>query len=603
MKTDISLDALSVIMESANFNLDIGDNAKIDIGQAVDYIKSGEAEIEAAVQTKTAAFNLNAQSQITEFNTNALLQTQNFDNHIEESLNLAKQWAIGLPNEPEGNSAKYWAEQSALNLNNKQDKIPAGNAGEVVIYSGIDGTVGSATMPIVNDATLTIQKNSATVGKFTANAVDDKIINISVPTQASDIGAQEILVSGINIKTINSNSLLESGDVKSHEIITSTITNCITEIPQDIKLELIDGVLTLKAGSKVYVPNGFEADGVTPKFDVVTVDGDKNIFDITKNEKYFVMYDADKKSVTLASVNDSVSGVGAVPNVGLSSGYDTSTNIIKRYNGDLSVAFNLCSFPLAVTTWVAGSGCVSIDQVFNGFGYVGSTVFALPGVKGLAPNGRNADGSLKNTEVVCEGVSVYSTSAANTFLMYIKPNVAARFAGRDTHFEQNEKPTVSTTYATWYFPEENRFRYTDDRGVTWTDTIGYVHCLTITTTTGGVITSFNPKTAFHAIDYNDSSWVSAQAMPSGKYIDLTVGASGATYAAPANGWFYFGINANTAGAGITISWNNMVITQIAHASGNQLRRIFPVKQGDSVHIIYKDSAASILRFIYAQGEN
>jgi hypothetical protein len=53
-------DALSVIMESANFNLDIGDNAKIDIGQAVDYIKSGEAEIEAAVQTKTAAFNLNA---------------------------------------------------------------------------------------------------------------------------------------------------------------------------------------------------------------------------------------------------------------------------------------------------------------------------------------------------------------------------------------------------------------------------------------------------------------------------------------------------------------------------------------------------------------
>ena len=108
--------------------------------------------------------------------------------------------------------------------------------------------------------------------------------------------------------------------------------------------------------------------------------------------------------------------------------------------------------------------------------------------------------------------------------------------------------------------------------------LGFIHCNN-TTTTGGVITSFfPPKTAFHAIDYNDSSWVSA-AMPSGKYIDLTVGASGATYAAPANGWFYFGINANTAGAGITISWNNMVITQIAHASGNQLRRIFPVKQG------------------------
>ena len=41
-------------------------------------------------------------------------------------------------------------------------------------------------------------------------------------------------------------------------------TNCLTEIPQDITLELNNGTLTLKAGSKVYVPNG---SGV---FDVVT---------------------------------------------------------------------------------------------------------------------------------------------------------------------------------------------------------------------------------------------------------------------------------------------------------------------------------------------
>lgn len=39
---------------------------------------------------------------------------------------------------------------------------------------------------------------------------------------------------------------------------STAITNCITEIPQDIKLELNNGTLTLKAGSKVYVPNGFE---------------------------------------------------------------------------------------------------------------------------------------------------------------------------------------------------------------------------------------------------------------------------------------------------------------------------------------------------------
>ncbi|MBO7733689.1 MAG: hypothetical protein J6S67_14085, partial [Methanobrevibacter sp.] len=37
---------------------------------------------------------------------------------------------------------------------------------------------------------------------------------------------------------------------------SSNVSNCITEIPQDVKLELNNGTLTLKAGSKVYVPNG-----------------------------------------------------------------------------------------------------------------------------------------------------------------------------------------------------------------------------------------------------------------------------------------------------------------------------------------------------------
>lgn len=45
------------------------------------------------------------------------------------------------------------------------------------------------TIPTVNDATLTIQKNGATVDTFTANASSNKTINITVPTSASDVGA------------------------------------------------------------------------------------------------------------------------------------------------------------------------------------------------------------------------------------------------------------------------------------------------------------------------------------------------------------------------------------------------------------------------------
>ena len=43
---------------------------------------------------------------------------------------------------------------------------------------------------------------------------------------------------------------------RNEQVGYNQITNCITEIPQDIKLEINNGIITLKAGSKVYNGNG-----------------------------------------------------------------------------------------------------------------------------------------------------------------------------------------------------------------------------------------------------------------------------------------------------------------------------------------------------------
>lgn len=107
-------------------------------------------------------------------------------------------------------------------------------------------------IPIVNDATLTIQKNGTNVQTFTANSSTNKTANIEVPTKVSelsndegytsnvgtitgikmngsskgtsgvvDLGTvitdvsnkQDTLVSGTNIKTINNQTLLGSGNI------------------------------------------------------------------------------------------------------------------------------------------------------------------------------------------------------------------------------------------------------------------------------------------------------------------------------------------------------------------------------------------------------
>ena len=87
------------------------------------------------------------------------------------------------------------------------------------------------TIPTVNNAALTIQKNGSNVATFTANASSNVTANISVPNVTSTYTAtgtdavngvavsnaiatkQDTLVSGTNIKTINGTSLLGSGDI------------------------------------------------------------------------------------------------------------------------------------------------------------------------------------------------------------------------------------------------------------------------------------------------------------------------------------------------------------------------------------------------------
>ena len=258
------------------------------------------------------------------------------------------------------------------------------------------------------------------------------------------------------------------------EDFKDNITNCITEIPQDIKLELNDSTLTLKAGSKVYIPNGSNT------FDVYTSTTDFESGDISGIDRdYLFFVNPSKTGLSGCAAMYCYSGTTepATPSLG-NFWYDTTNNSIKRWDG---------------TSWVSGfslpfciisAGATNINQVFNGFGYIGSTIFALPGVKGLIPNGRNADGTLKNTTYTTTSVGVGTVSGThNTHNICLIHNntlgVAVEYQyNSDTNYVYNSSTLANYT---------NRF------------IIGTL------SSTSGTITSFNPKPAFHALDYNDFS--------------------------------------------------------------------------------------------------
>ena len=88
-------------------------------------------------------------------------------------------------------------------------------------------------------------------------------------------------------------------------------------------------------------------------------------------------------------------------------------------------------------------------------------------------------------------------------------------------------------------------------------------------------------------------------MPSGRYIDLTLGASGATYTAPANGWFCLIGPTGSSTAGY-IGTNNLMGATSSGSNSYGLNIVLPVKKDDTVKIYY--TSAETLRFIYAEGE-
>lgn len=107
-----------------------------------------------------------------------------------------------------------------------------------------------------------------------------------------------------------------------------------------------------------------------------------------------------------------------------------------------------------------------------------------------------------------------------------------------------------------------------------------------------------PSSAFTS---QGSRW----AMPSDEYVDLTFGASGSTYTAPANGWYYIVKATSSAGTQYFIMDNQTkgYTMNITPTSGNSVRYIFPVSKGDVILVSYTASGeTSFFRFIYAQGE-
>lgn len=467
----------------------------------------------------------------------------------------------------------------------------SGNA-ENLSLSGADTSISSTIIPTkgwANNPGLnnivhktgneSISGNKTFAGTTTFNGVtalsNGKIS--AAPTDDNDITNKKYVDTIASVKANkNMDNLTSTGTNIGNW--SSNVTNCITEIPQDIKLELSNGTLTLKVGSKVYVPNGA---GVFDTF-IVETDLSRSTWG-SGSADLMVAFDTVNSTWGGFDIPNCYSGPTAPTGATNMLWYDTTNNKVKQTSNSGSTWSDGWTLPIFIISRSSGA-ITSIDQVFNGFGYIGSTVFVLPGVKGLIPDGRNADGTLKNTSWTTSDV------ITRTFVSTDNGTYVLGFDGEGYS-------RIATRF----------YQYDESENIQWNETnLWSLTLLGNITLTNGVINSLPVRTTFHALDYNDydSEYMAHNAMPSNRYENLTLGASGASYTAPADGYIYLNKSATAANQSITIinDSNGMRTNDSATGSGIWVATYLPVSKGQPIRITYTtDGTTNVFRFIYANG--
>lgn len=298
------------------------------------------------------------------------------------------------------------------------------------------------------------------------------------------------------------------GQKLAYAFLGTKNSNCITHIPQDINFEIVNGTTpTLYAGSEVWVPYGKAAPalniGDSLNSGIITAvswDGSKLFYKVRYDTDLSIDITDDPASAEfITSISPAHSFWWFNPHYSQDTApsdfgqyalwYDTSENIAKITIDSGATWQNYGSLPIGVFT-MAGTGATKkVKHVFNGFGFIGSTAYAVPGVKGLMADGLNEDGSYKSVERTFDKM-VMRTMAFDRSAFYGVVLDGEYTIQGDNYIEAAELPAAPDGYAFCYRTSDNTLWWTLNNN-TWVQ----YHGLPIgfwTTSYAGGISNFNP---------------------------------------------------------------------------------------------------------------
>lgn len=172
------------------------------------------------------------------------------------------------------------------------------------------------------------------------------------------------------------------------------VSDCILEIPQNIKLTLDNNVLTLKAGSTVVLTNKSVYTTIT-----TTQDYSTTLRTSVPDNKYWASFSGSGITADWLSVSSTGSGYALPEDNSKYNLFFLINNNYRSYylwsneNQKWNTWNNNGSYPLCILekqngSWNFAKDSNGNDMIFNNMGYIGHHIFSFPNTKVLIPNGK-----------------------------------------------------------------------------------------------------------------------------------------------------------------------------------------------------------------------
>lgn len=239
------------------------------------------------------------------------------------------------------------------------------------------------------------------------------------PTENTTTSIQIDTVGARNTKLLQYRTLIDQNVIDATKQNVSTalnynhVSNCITEIPQNIKLEINSPYINILPGSTLVIPNGDVYTTATTGSYPGTY---QEISGFSPSNKYVVIFwNTGEKNIAVPI--EAVFSGDTQPTTTYQKSFWYNTNDKFLYfttdrGQTWEKSVNGWSFPVCIVEEdSSGNFQFAKDSngnnlIFNGAGFIGHHAFVLPGVKALLPNGFNDDGGLKSREVTTNSLQI-----------------------------------------------------------------------------------------------------------------------------------------------------------------------------------------------------